>query len=161
LDAQTSSDYRRALSAFPTGVVLITVADGEGPVGLVANSFTSLSLEPPLVLWCLGDRSDRGAYFREAERYSINILGAGAEDLARRYAQRGLHRIEAGDLAPGAEGVVVKGAASVLHCRTAERIHLADHLLIVGRVEAFDVLDPAGDGLTYFRSRFGRAAALE
>jgi len=154
--------YRRALSALPTGVVLVTVAEGGGAVGLVANSFTSLSLEPPMVLWCLGDRSDRGAYFREAERFSINILDADAEPIARRYVERGRHHLAAEDFSLGAFGLpCVTGAATVLYCRTAQRIHLADHLVIIGQVEDWEARETDAEGLLYFRSRYGRAAIPE
>ena len=61
----------------------------------------------------------------------------------------------------GGDGVAVRGAASVLRCRAVERVHMADHLVIVGQVEAFEILDETAAGLTYFRSRFGCAAPLE
>lgn len=157
MDAETILHYRRALGCFATGVVLVTAPDPAGPVGLVVNSFTSVSLHPPLVLYCLGDQSDRGVFFRTAERYVINILSEDAQALATRYAGRGKHRLEAGDLDDGIEGLPsVKGALTRLACRVHARLPIADHLAIVGEVEQF--LTTAGDGLTYFRGRYGRAS---
>lgn len=160
MDAETTLHYRRSLGCFSTGVVLVTAPDAGGPVGLVVNSFTSVSLHPPLVLYCLGDQSDRGAFFRVAERYVINILSAAAEPMAARYAGRGRHRLEPSDFELGAEGLpMAKGALTRLVCGVHERVPIADHLAIVGEVERFETT--IGDGLTYFRGRYGRAATPE
>lgn len=157
LDAETTLAYRRALSAFATGVVLVTARDDAGrPVGLVANSFTSVSLDPPRILWCLGDRSDRGVWFRGAERFAVNILGSQALALAKRCTVRGRHHLESGDLDGDADLPEVKGALSILRCRTAERLPIADHLVIVGEVESFEACE-GDDGLTYFRGGWGVA----
>lgn len=158
MDAETTLQYRRALGCFPTGVVIVTAPDAGGPVGLVVNSFTSVSLHPPLVLYCLGDQSDRGVFFRNAERYVINVLSSEAEALAARYAGRGRNRLEPADVETTTEGLpAVRGALTRLMCRVHERVPLADHLAIVGEVERFETHE--GDGLTYFRGRYGRAAA--
>ncbi len=160
MDAETTLHYRRALGCFPTGVVIVTAQDPDGPVGLVVNSFTSVSLAPPLVLFCLGDHSDRGVFFRTAERYVINILSAEAEGLAAKYASRGRHRIVVEDLQLASEGLpALKGALTRLMCRVHQRVKLADHLAIVGEVERFETDD--GDALTYFRGRYGRAQTPE
>jgi flavin reductase (DIM6/NTAB) family NADH-FMN oxidoreductase RutF len=160
LDAPILTDptlaYRRALSAFATGVVLVTARDEAGrPVGLIANSFTSVSLEPPRILWCLGDHSDRGRWFRRAERFAVNILAAEAEPLARRYTARGRHHLEPDDVEGDEAFPRVRGALTYLLCRASERLPLADHLVIVGDVERFESRE--GPGLTYFRSAWGRA----
>ena len=160
MDAETTLQYRRALGCFATGVVIVTAPDAEGPVGLVVNSFTSVSLHPPLVLYCLGDQSDRGVFFRDAERYVINILGDEAEALAARYAGRGRHRLDADDLHATEDGLPgVQGALTRLSCRARQRTPIADHLAIVGEVERFET--HPGDGLTYFRGRYGRALSPE
>lgn len=144
--------YRRALGGFATGVALIAVP---GPAGIVVNSFTSVSLNPRLVLWCLGDESDRFSLFAEAERWTVSILAAEHEAISSRIAQKGAWDIADLPLGQLASLPVLKGALATLACRTAERLPLADHLAIVGEVEAFDSAD--GVGLTYFRGRYGRA----
>lgn len=156
LEPETTHAYRRALSAFATGVVLVTARDDRGrPVGLIANSFTSVSLEPPRILWCLGDRSDRGVWFRKAERFAVNILGAEDEAIARRYTARGRHHLDPDDVEGDEPLPAVRGALTVLRCRTTDRLPIADHLVIVGEVESFQGRE--GPGLTYFRSAWGRA----
>lgn len=148
--------YRKALSAYPTGVAVIAVADADGvAVALTVNSFASISLNPPLIAWSLGDASDRGVFFRGADRFAVNVLGAEDAEFAAACARRGQYRPDPARIAPG-DPPTVKGALSVLVCRTVQRMPLADHLLIVGEVEAHATRD--GDGLTYFRSRYGRAA---
>jgi flavin reductase (DIM6/NTAB) family NADH-FMN oxidoreductase RutF len=148
--------YRRALGALATGVALIVTQSAGGPAGIVVNSFTSVSLKPRLVLWCLGEASDRYAHFAEAPRWTVNVLSAAQEAVAARVAKPGAWAI--GDLPLSAlDGApVLEGALLHLVCRTSERRVMGDHLAIVGAVEAFAAAP--GDGLTYFRSRYGVAS---
>ena len=156
LDDETKALYRRALGAFSTGVAVITVADGDKTVGLTVNSFTSLSLDPPLVLWCLGKASDRGVWFVEAERFVVNILGAEDAALAAHCARRGEYFVPDDRLDLGRPGQpAVASALAHLYCSRHEHIALGDHVILVSRVEAFE--SRRGDGLTYFRGRYGRA----
>jgi 3-hydroxy-9,10-secoandrosta-1,3,5(10)-triene-9,17-dione monooxygenase reductase component len=162
VDDKTKALYRRALGAFPTGVAVVTVDDGEGgAVGLTVNSFTSVSLDPRLVAWSLGLASDRGTWFRDAERFVINILGAEGADLAAECARRGHYRLDPALIhrTDPAAPPGVQGALSRLTCRTHQQVKLGDHLLIVGEVTAFE--SGSGDALTYFRGRYGRAFAPE
>lgn len=147
--------YRRALGGFATGIALIATEGAGGPAGIVVNSFTSVSLRPRLVLWCLGDASDRYAQFSAAERWSVSVLALDHEAICARVAQPGAWAIA--DLPLGRlDGVpVLEGALTQLVCTTAERRTMGDHLAIVGKVEAYASAD--GAGLTYFRGRYGRA----
>jgi flavin reductase (DIM6/NTAB) family NADH-FMN oxidoreductase RutF len=156
VDDQTKALYRRALGAFPTGVAVVTAPDGQGgAAGLTVNSFTSVSLDPPLVAWSLGAASDRGVFFREAERFVLNILGADDAALAAELARRGQYKVDPARLAGDPPGIA--SALSRLTCRTHRHVTLGDHILIVGEVTAFEAGD--GDALTYFRGRYGRAVA--
>ena len=84
--ADPSADFRRALAQFATGVTVVTTRAPDGtPTGLTVNSFTSVSLDPPLVLWCLALKAECLAVFREAERYLIHVLAADQLEIARRY----------------------------------------------------------------------------
>ena len=150
--------YRWALGGFATGVVLITIDTAAGAAGIVVNSFTSVSLNPRIVLWCLGDASDRYAMFARADRWGVNVLGVDQQDLSARFASPGA--FEAGDLdiTRLAGAPVLKSALTHLSCRTVERTVMGDHLMIVGAVEGFDTAGVERDGLTYFRGRYGRAA---
>lgn len=149
--------YRRALGAFATGVALVTADGPKGPVGIVVNSFTSVSLTPRLVLWCLGDQSDRYGVFATAERWAINVLAATQEPLSRRFVRAGA--VDAADVACArlADAPVLSGALSIFACRSHERRKLGDHLVIVGEVLAYEARD--GDGLTYYRGRYGVASS--
>lgn len=162
MDDEARALYRRALGAFATGVAVVTVDDGAGGVaGLTVNSFTSVSLDPPLVLWSLGNASDRGAWFRQADRFVINVLGHEDAALAADCARRGHYRLDPARLhriSPD-EPPAVDGALTRLTCHTRQRIPMGDHVMFIGLVVGFD--SRPGDGLTYFRGRYGRAVTPE
>lgn len=148
--------YRRALGTFVTGVTVMTAVDSQLSAGLTVNSFTSVSLTPPLVLWCLGDRSDRRTIFSEANTFGINVLGADARDVAERFAW-GDWRLRPDDLDESPPGAPrIRGSLTHLACRVRERIVLGDHMIIVGEVETFDT--HAGEGLVFFRGGYGRTS---
>lgn len=150
-------EYRRALGGFATGVAVITTSDGDGGVlGITVNSFTSVSLEPPLVLWCLDDASDRRDPFVLTERFAVNILGADDAALSDRFARGEEYWLGADELDPLAcDPPRLRHALSRLACTVRQRIQLGDHLVIIGEVTEFDTGE--GDGLLYFRGRYARA----
>lgn len=147
--------YRRALGAFATGVCVVTADSAAGPLGITINSFTSVSLTPRLVLWCLDERSERWPAFAAADRFSIHVLDAQSEALARRFA-KGSGLMEPGEFQRVGEAAPRLGAAAArFDCKTHERVQMGDHMIIVGEVEAFEASDAAT--LTYFRGRYGIA----
>lgn len=85
--ARDTAAYRRALGAFATGVCVVTADSPAGPLGITVNSFTSVSLTPRLVLWCLDERSDRWPVFAAAERFAIHVLPSTDKPLASRFAK--------------------------------------------------------------------------
>lgn len=146
--------YRRALGAFPTGVCVVTADTDDGPLGITVNSFTSVSLEPRLVLWCLDERSQRWPPFSTVERFCIHVLGADDRDLAARFA-RGICALDPSEFTRADGGAPrLKGAVSRLDCRTHKRIRMGDHMIIVGEVDGFETVE--GDALAFFRGRYGR-----
>lgn len=151
--------YRRALGAFATGVAIITTADGKGGViGITINSFTSVSLDPPLVLWCLDDASDRRDPFVTTERFAVNILGADEAALSDRFARGEEFHLTPDELDPDrTDPPRLRHAMSRLSCDVHKRIQLGDHLVLIGEVTDFDCDE--GDGLLYFRGRYTRARA--
>lgn len=158
MDADSSLAYRRALGAFATGVAVILVEDARGPVGLTVNSFTSVSLDPPLILWCLGTDTERYASFAEAERFSVNVLSAQQQDRSERFSRTD-GRAESVEVDRAPSGTpMLPGALTRLDCVVHDRSTVGDHLIVVGRVERFETRE--GDGLTYYRGRYG-AASLE
>lgn len=134
-----SRAFRNALGRFATGVAIVTAIDQDGhPVGLTINSFSAVSLEPALVLWCLDNRSHNLAAFSRAGHHAINILGADQEELSNRFATWPADRFAGLDWHPGVGGVpVLPGCCAVFEVAN-ETAHLAgDHSVFIGRVEHF------------------------
>ncbi len=134
--------FRAALGAFPTGVTIVTTrADGRD-VGLTANSFNSVSLDPPLVLWSLAKQSSAMAAFEAAEYFAVHILSAQQEALAARFAQRDVDRFA--DLALGrghGDAPLLDNCAARFECRRAHLYQGGDHAIIVGEVLTFERFD--------------------
>lgn len=157
--ARETLAYRRALGAFATGVCVVTARTDAGALGITINSFTSVSLEPRLVLWCLHERSERWTTFAAADRFAIHVLSAEARDTAARFA-RGVCDLSADELADAGEGAPrLPGAVARFECRTHERIQMGDHLVIVGEVIDFEAAE--GDSLLFHRGRYGSSEGME
>ena len=147
--------YRRALGAFATGVCVVTADSKLGPLGITINSFTSVSLTPRLVLWCLDERSERWHAFSDAERFSIHVLDAQSEALARRFA-KGIGLMDEHEFQRVGDAPPRLGASAArFDCKTHARVQMGDHMMIVGEVTGFESSDAAT--LTYFRGRYGVA----
>ena len=146
--------YRRALGGFATGGCVVTADTEDGPLGITINSFTSVSLQPRLILWCLDQASQRWKAFAGADRFAVHVLGAEDRHMAARFA-RGVCVLaedefeRAGHAAPRLRHAVVR-----LDCRTHQRLPMGDHMTIVGEVESF--ASEAGDALVFYRGRYGR-----
>ena len=128
---------RGVFGAYPTGVAIVTTRTAEGKaVGLTINSFVSLSLDPPLVLWSLVDRSPNLAAFRNCEHFAINVLASDQEHLARRFANSAVvDKFEQASVLEAPEGVpAIEGALAMMVCANDRQIVGGDHLLFVGRV---------------------------
>ena len=150
--AETTA-YRRALGAFATGVCVVTADSDQGPLGLTINSFTSVSLEPRLILWCLDERSERWSAFAAADRFAVHVLPASDRTRAARFA-RGVATLSDGEFERRESGPpCLSGALARFECVAHDRIRMGDHMIVVGRVERF----AAGEGpaLTYWRGRYG------
>ena len=144
--------YRRALGGFATGVCVVTAHTPEGPYGITVNSFTSVSLTPPLILWCLDRASDRHDAFAAAERFAVHMLPVEDRQLSDRFAW-GICRLHEEEFdSSSAEPPRLKNALTRLVCGAADRIVMGDHLTIVGAVETFETRP--GDALTYYRGRY-------
>ena len=133
----STADFRAALGMFATGVTIVTArgADGE-PVGLTANSFNSVSLEPPLVLWSLARSAGSMPAFERGSHYAINILAADQHALAERFASKASDRFKGLAFREGAGGSpILEGAAAVFECFNRSRYEEGDHVIFVGEVE--------------------------
>lgn len=127
---------RTALGRFATGVTIITCLDSGGQrVGLTANSFNALSLDPPLVLWSLRRASPSLPAFEGATHFAVNVLAESQADLSRRFASGVADKFAEGQWTSGLGGApVLAGAAAVFECATQARHDGGDHRLFVGRV---------------------------
>jgi flavin reductase (DIM6/NTAB) family NADH-FMN oxidoreductase RutF len=153
----TARAFRDALGSYPTGVALVTVLEGGKARALTINSFASVSLEPPLVLWSLDRASERYAQFSAAPRFAINVLGADQEALALSCARLDDLELAGGEWTEGNTGVpLVTGAIARFEC-TLDAVHEGgDHIIIVGRVAGFDQPRRA-PALVFHRSVFAAA----
>jgi len=133
----SARDFRAALGMFATGVTIVTARDASGaPVGLTANSFNSVSLAPPLVLWSLARSAGSMPAFERGSHYAINILAADQRLLAERFAGKALDRFEGVLFREGAGGApILEGSAAVFECFNRSRYEEGDHVIFVGEVE--------------------------
>jgi 3-hydroxy-9,10-secoandrosta-1,3,5(10)-triene-9,17-dione monooxygenase reductase component len=131
-----SHALRHALGRFATGVTIVTTVGADGqPIGLTVNSFNSLSLDPPLVLWSLRRSSPSLAAFRAAPRFAVNVLAESQIELSRSFASKVAHRFVDGLWRRGDDGVpLLAGAAACFVCETASHHEAGDHELFIGRV---------------------------
>ena len=138
LDAR---DFRGALGCFPTGVCLVTTLDPGGkPEGLTVNSFSSVSLDPPMVLWSLSRAASCAPVFRDAEYFAANVLAAGDEALSGHFAKQAPDKFAAFPerFVSGLGGVpVLQGAAATFECHTRHRYYGGDHIILIGTVERY------------------------
>src|SRR5438045_6999201 len=120
-------DFRAALGTFPTGVCLVTTLGADGqPAGLTVNSFSSVSLEPPMVLWSLARTANCAAVFRDAEYFAINVLAAGDASLSTHFAKPGPDKFQkyAGRFVAGLGGVpVLENAVASFECHSRHRYY--------------------------------------
>ena len=131
------SEYRKAMGCFPTGVTVVTTVAPDGAfVGLTVNSFNSLSLEPPLVLWSLGSESPLMTAFEKASHFTINVLAEDQVEISERFALRAIDKFAQLKVRSGAGGVpLIAGCTAHLECRNHFHERHGDHVLFVGEVQ--------------------------
>ena len=139
---------RAAFARYMTGVTVVTSRDARGePVGFTANSFTSVSLDPPLLLVCPGRHLSSYPVFRTTPRFGVSILAEGQEEVSNLFAGGTGDRFSLCDWDEGAHGVpLIAGRAAGFVCAAHDRIEAGDHLILIGRIEAFDRSDVQGLG---------------
>ena len=135
--------FRTALGRFATGVTVVTIDGPEGPAGMTANSFTSVSLDPPLVLWSLDRASSRYAAFAGAESFAIHVIGRDARALCGRFTRggEGFAGLAAGRNGDGVP--TLPGALARFDCRRDTTVPAGDHLLILGAVSRVEMAEGA------------------
>jgi flavin reductase (DIM6/NTAB) family NADH-FMN oxidoreductase RutF len=148
-------ELRNALGRFATGVCLITTTDEQQqPLAMTANSFSSVSLDPPLVLWSLQNSSDAYDAFSAPRYFNINVLASEQQDLSNRYARKGEHQIDPAHYRSGKYGApVIRNALVTFECELEATYPGGDHLIIVGRVKEMHAR-PGGDPLLFFSGAY-------
>ncbi len=139
---------------FPTGVTAVAACVGGKPLGLAASSFTSVSLDPPIVSVCIAHSSGTWPRLREIPRLGISVLGAHQEDVSRRLATRGGDRFATlpWRVSPGG-AVFVRGSSAWLECSVHQEVSVGDHNVVMLRVHELDA-DPAVAPLVFHGSRY-------
>jgi 3-hydroxy-9,10-secoandrosta-1,3,5(10)-triene-9,17-dione monooxygenase reductase component len=156
-----SVEFRRVLGQFATGVTIITAMDGDEPVGVVANSFTSVSLDPPLVLFCVARTSSTWPRIERARRFAVNILGEHQEELSRLFATRGADRFGAVQWHVGVGGSpVLHEVIAYLDCEFWALYDGGDHIIVVGHALDLGVTHDVSP-LLFFQGRYARIAFPE
>ena len=154
----SSQEFRTALGMFATGVTIVTARAQDGSViGLTANSFNSVSLDPPLVSWCLSRHANTLPAFEQCERYAISVLAVDQAAIARRFAGTHADRFEGVPFRLGwADAPLIEGAVAWFECRHFSRQPTGDHTRFVG--EVVHCARAGGPGLVFHHGRFGAVA---
>lgn len=159
-DYRSGSDERTlrdALGCFATGVTIVTCIDPDGaPAGLTANSFTSVSLDPPLLLVCVHKRARSAAAMIAADHFAVNVLQTGQQPASIRFSTRQEDRFGATPWSTGETGApVLMDSLGVFECARHAVYEGGDHHMLIGRVIRAN-FDPKLDPLLYFRGRYRR-----
>jgi 3-hydroxy-9,10-secoandrosta-1,3,5(10)-triene-9,17-dione monooxygenase reductase component len=141
--ALDSRALRNALGAFATGVTIVCTRNAEGQdIGITANSFNSVSLNPPMVLWSLSRMALSLPSFQQSPYFAVHVLAADQDDLSRRFATKGASKFQDLNLSRGHGNVpLIEGCSARFQCRTAFTYDAGDHIIFVGEVLAFDAYD--------------------
>ncbi len=150
----SADEFRSALRHFPAGVTIVTTRDGEGrPCGLTASAFTSVSLDPPLVLVCVDHAATAHPAVDAHGWFAVNVLGKSQEHLARRFAVSGSDKFAGVAFREGRAGLpILEDVVASLECRIVQRYTGGDHTIFVGQVEGVSVA--GGPPLVYFHGGY-------
>ncbi len=156
----STDEFKNVMAAYPTGVCVVTTeTDTHAPFGMTINSFTSLSLVPPLVMWNLQKQSDTFRAWRDTENFAVNMLRAGQGEISRRFAMRDNHDLDPSEFLRGKSGCpVLEDCLGSLECTMHARHEEGDHVILIGEVIA--VYGPTDlMPLTYHNRGYGTVAS--
>lgn len=152
----TQREFRRVLGHLPTGVTVITGQGDTGPAGMAANSVTSVSLDPPLVLFCPSRSSETWPELRHAGRFTINVMAHHHGELTVRFAAKGIDRFAGLDCLEGAAGPRLRDAIAWIDCGLRDEHDAGDHTIVVADVLAIQSgSEEALKPLVFFRGSYG------
>ena len=152
-------DFRNALGTYGTGVTIVTAMSADGkPYGVTCNSFASVSLNPPLVLWSLGMFSQGLSIFQNASHFAVNVLDVSQQKLALRFSKSSGEKFAGVEWKPGlGNAPVIAGSVAQFQCRAVNRYYGGDHIIFLGAVEAY--AHTKQEPLLFSRCGFGRFIA--
>lgn len=147
--------FRNALGWFTTGVAVVTTRVGAGaPIGITVNSFSSVSLDPPLVLWCLDKKSDTLEAFEAATHFTVNVLREEHQEISSRLSRKGDHSLAGLAVVDRESGCpALEQALAHFECEVEARHDAGDHVIMIGRVLNFDYAED-GRPLLYHRGGY-------
>jgi 3-hydroxy-9,10-secoandrosta-1,3,5(10)-triene-9,17-dione monooxygenase reductase component len=152
---------REVLGHFVSGVVVITASGPDGPLGFTCQSFSSLSLEPPLVSFAPARTSSTWPRIREVGAFCVNVLAADHQELSAGFARSGVDKFAGVAWAPGPSGApVLDGVSAWIDCALRDEFDGGDHTIVVGRVQDLGA-DPARLPLLFYRGRYGVTPGAE
>jgi 3-hydroxy-9,10-secoandrosta-1,3,5(10)-triene-9,17-dione monooxygenase reductase component len=155
LAGPSADTFRHVLGHYPTGVAVITARTPDGPIGMAMNSFTSLSMHPPLVLFCPAISSTTWPVLREVGTLAINILSAGQQAVSRAFAARTGDRFDGISWSPGNNGApLLDDALGWLECTVQDEYPAGDHTVVIAAIDLMRVHDAIADPLVFFRGSY-------
>lgn len=146
--------FRHVLGHLPTGVTVITALSGDTPVGMAANSVTSVSLEPPLILLCPAKSSTTWPDIRDSGSFCVNVMAGHHEEAVRQFALRDADRFAGVAWTPRAAGPALDEAVAVIECELDVEHEAGDHTIAIGRVVALEARSDVAP-LVFFQGRYG------
>jgi flavin reductase (DIM6/NTAB) family NADH-FMN oxidoreductase RutF len=151
-------EFRAALGRFVSGVTVVTTLSNDNrPAGITVSAFSSVSLEPPLVLVCIDKRASLHNHLSEGSHFAVNILGDHQQEISKRFASRDENRFEGARYREGLNGApLLEDALAYIECRVVHAYPGGDHTILVGEVESTSVADHKP--LAYFRGNYGGLA---
>jgi flavin reductase (DIM6/NTAB) family NADH-FMN oxidoreductase RutF len=150
----TADVFRHVLGHLPTGVTVVTAQAADGPTGMTANSVTSVSLDPPLILLCPAKTSSTWPRIRDAGRFCVNVMAGHQEETIRRFAQRGVDRFAGARVSDRAAGPGLGDAVAWIDCELRDEHDAGDHTIAVASVLGIEAAEDATP-LVFFRGRYG------
>ena len=151
--------FRQVLGHLPTGVTVVTAHHPTGPVAMSANSVTSVSLDPPLILFCPAKSSTSWPKIREAGRFCVNVFAAHHEEASRRFAAPAVDRFAGVAWHPRPAGPALDDAVAWIECTIDAESSAGDHLIVLGAVDQLDTRGGESEPLVFYRGQYGSFSA--
>jgi flavin reductase (DIM6/NTAB) family NADH-FMN oxidoreductase RutF len=158
-----SGEFRHVLGHFPTGVTVVAATTPSGPAGLAVGSFFSVSLDPPLVGFCVGKESSSWARVRETGHFVVNVLGDHQVPVSGQFASRADDKFEGLEWSPAASngGPRLDGCLAHIDCSIETIYDGGDHDIVVGRVLAMEAIPNGAGPLLFFRGKYGQIVGVD